>query len=74
MSKPAARPATEPSLSARAPAGSRELYLFNEIATITAHTLDLQEIAHLTLDTVLEFFRMEAGLLLVWDQMRQRLT
>ncbi len=74
MSKPAARPATDPPLSARAPAGSREICLFNEIATITAHTQDLQEIAHLTLETVLDFFRIEAGLLLVWDHNRQRLT
>ena len=57
-----------------APAGSREICLFNEIATITAHTQDLQEIAHLTLETVLDFFRIEAGLLLVWDHNRQRLT
>ncbi len=74
MSKPAARPATKPVLSAAAPAGSREICLFNEIATITAHTQDLQEIAHLTLETVMEFFRIEAGLLLVWDHNRQRLT
>ncbi len=74
MSKPAARPATGPPPTAAAPAGSREICLFNEIATITAHTQDLQEIAHLTLETVLDFFRIEAGLLLVWDHNRQRLT
>lgn len=52
----------------------REICLFNEIATITAHTLDLQEIAHLALEAVLEFFEIDAGLLLLWDHERQRLT
>ena len=52
----------------------RELHLFNQIATITAHTLDLQEIINEVLETVLEFFRIDAGLLLLWDRVRQRLT
>jgi PAS domain S-box-containing protein len=52
----------------------RELYLFNQIATITAHTLDLQEIIDAVLTEVLEFFRIEAGMLLLWDRLRQRLT
>ena len=52
----------------------RELHLFNQIATITAHTLDLQEIINEILDTVLEFFRIDAGFLLLWDPVRQRLT
>ena len=74
MSKPAARPANSQPLPSTAPEGSREICLFNEIATITARTQDLQEIAHLTLETVLEFFQVEAGLLLLWDHNRQRLT
>jgi two-component system, NtrC family, sensor kinase len=53
---------------------SREIFLFNEIATITAHTLDLQEIANLALEKVLEFFQIEAGLLLLWDHDHQRLS
>jgi PAS domain S-box-containing protein len=52
----------------------RELCLFNDIATITAHTLDLQEIATRALDAVLDFFGIGAGLLLLWDHGRQRLT
>jgi len=52
----------------------RELHLFNKIATITAHTLDLQEIANAVLASILEFFQIEAGLLLLWDRARQRLT
>jgi PAS domain S-box-containing protein len=53
---------------------SREICLFNEIATITAHTQELQEIANFTLEAVLDFFQVEAGLLLLWDHNRQRLT
>ncbi len=52
----------------------QELYLFNKIATITSHTLDLQEIINEALATVLEFLQIEAGLLLLWDRLRQRLT
>ena len=52
----------------------RELNLFNQIATITAHTLDLQEIINEVLTTVLDFFRIDAGFLLLWDPVRQRLT
>jgi len=52
----------------------RELNLFNQIATITAHTLDLQEIITEILSTVLAFFRIDAGFLLLWDPVRQRLT
>jgi PAS domain S-box-containing protein len=56
------------------PEHHRELNLFNQIATITAHTLDLQEIIDAVLNAVLEFFRVDAGLLLLWDRVRQRLT
>ena len=52
----------------------RELHLFNKIATITAYTLDLQEISNEVLSAVLEFFQIEAGLLLLWDRVRQGLT
>ncbi len=52
----------------------RELQFFNDIATITAHTLDLEEIVNKVLAVVLDFFRIEAGLLLLWDKPRQRLT
>jgi PAS domain S-box-containing protein len=52
----------------------RELYLLNQIATITAHTLDLQEIIDAVLAAVLKFFRIDAGMLLLWDRGRQRLT
>ncbi len=52
----------------------RELHLFNQIATIAAHTLDLQEIINEVLAAVLEFFHIDAGLLLLWDRARQRLT
>ena len=52
----------------------RELHLFNQIATIIAHTLDLQEIINEILETVLSFFRIDAGFLLLWDPVRQRLT
>jgi PAS domain S-box-containing protein len=52
----------------------RELHLFNQIATVTAHTLDLQEIINEVLATVLAFFHIDAGLLLLWDRVRQRLT
>ena len=52
----------------------RELTLFNQIATIIAHTLDLQEIINEILATVLKFFRIDAGFLLLWDPVRQRLT
>jgi PAS domain S-box-containing protein len=52
----------------------RELYLFSTLATITAHTLDLQEIVNQVLGAVLDFFGIEAGLLLLWDRERQRLS
>jgi PAS domain S-box-containing protein len=52
----------------------RELNLFNKIATITAHTMDLQEISNEVLAAILDFFEIEAGLLLLWDRVRQRLT
>ena len=52
----------------------RELFLFNELAIISAYAIDLQEIVDLVLESVLEFFQVEAGLLLLWDQNRQRLT
>ena len=52
----------------------RELDLFNKIATITAHTLDLQEIIDAVVAAVLEFFQIDAGLLLLWDKSRRRLT
>ena len=52
----------------------RELHLFNQIATITAQTLDLQEIVDAVLSAVLEYFRIDAGLLLLWDEVRQHLT
>jgi PAS domain S-box-containing protein len=52
----------------------RELHLFNQIATITAHTLDLQEIINEVLSAVLAFFRIDAGFLLLWDPVRRRLT
>ena len=51
----------------------RELHLFNQIATITGHTLDLQEIINKVLTEVLDFCRIDAGLLLMWDRVRQRL-
>jgi PAS domain S-box-containing protein len=52
----------------------RELSLINEIATITAHTLDLQAIVDQVLSKVMDFFQIEAGLLLLYDRERQRLT
>ncbi|MFZ5448338.1 MAG: PAS domain S-box protein [Thermodesulfobacteriota bacterium] len=52
----------------------RELHLFNQIATITAHTLDLQEIINAVLTAVLQFFHIDAGMLLLWDRVSQRLT
>jgi PAS domain S-box-containing protein len=52
----------------------RELDLFNKIATITAHTLDLEEISNGVLAAILEFFQIKAGLLLLWDRVRRRLT
>jgi PAS domain S-box-containing protein len=52
----------------------RELFLFNELALISAHTVDLQEIVDLVLEAVLDFFQVEAGLLLLWDQGQQRLS
>ncbi len=52
----------------------RELCLFNEISLITAQTLDLQEIVDLVLETTLDFFRIEAGLLLLWDGEQRRLS
>ncbi|MFZ2088789.1 MAG: PAS domain S-box protein [Desulfobaccales bacterium] len=74
MSKAAVPPSPAQRLAAAAPDHSRDIFLFNEIATITAQTLDLQEIANLALTKVLEFFQIEAGLLLLWDHDRQRLT
>ena len=74
MSEAAARPPNHHRFKSMAPDQSREIFLFNEIATITAHTLDLQDIAHLALEAVLDFFRIDAGLLLLWDPERQRLT
>ena len=58
MSEAAARPPNHHRFKSMAPDQSREIFLFNEIATITAHTLELQDIANLTLETVLEFFQI----------------
>ena len=76
MADTLARPGSSDSecLESMAQEHCREICLFNEIATITAHTLDLQDIAHLVLEAVLDFFRIEAGLLLLWDPERQRLA
>ena len=52
----------------------REFYLFNRIAAITAHSLELQEIMDQVLAAVLEFFQIKAGLLLLWNRKRQRLS
>jgi|UniRef100_A0A7C3SJM1 PAS domain S-box-containing protein len=52
----------------------RELFLFNELALISAYAVDLQEIVDLVLEAVLDFFQVEAGLLLLWDQSKQRLS
>lgn len=52
----------------------REFYLINQIATITAHSLDLQDIMNKVLAAVLEFFQIEAGLLLLWNRKKQRLS
>jgi PAS domain S-box-containing protein len=52
----------------------RELFLFNEIALISAYARDLQEIVDLVLEAVLDFFEIEAGLLLLWNQGQQRLS
>jgi PAS domain S-box-containing protein len=51
-----------------------ELTLFNEIATISSYTQDLQEIVDLILDALLDFFRIGAGILLLWDGRRRRLS
>ena len=51
-----------------------ELHLFNEIATISSYTHDLQEIVDLILETILGFFHIEAGLLLLWDNRRRQLS
>jgi len=51
----------------------RQLFLFDQIATITAHTLDLQEIIDAVLAAVLDFFQIDSGLLLLWDRDKQRL-
>jgi PAS domain S-box-containing protein len=52
----------------------REFMLINKIATIAAHSLDLQDIINKVLVAVLDFFRIEAGLLLLWNRKRQRLS
>jgi PAS domain S-box-containing protein len=52
----------------------RELSLFNELAIISAYAIDLQEIVDLVLEAVLDFFQVEAGLLLLWDQNQQWLS
>ena len=52
----------------------REFYLINKIATITAHSQDLQDIMNKVLVAVLEFFGVEAGLLLLWNRKKQRLS
>jgi PAS domain S-box-containing protein len=52
----------------------RELALFNELAIISAFAIDLQEIVNLVLESVLDFFQIEAGLLLLWDKSREHLS
>jgi PAS domain S-box-containing protein len=52
----------------------RELDLFNHIATLSAQTLDLQEVINGVLNAVLDFFQVEAGMLLFLDRVGQRLT
>ena len=52
----------------------REFHLINTIATISAHSLDLQEIMDKVLAAVLDFFQIDAGLLLLWSRKRQLLN
>ena len=52
----------------------REFHLINTIATISAHSLDLQEIMDKVLAAVLDFFQIDAGLLLLWSRKRQLLS
>jgi PAS domain S-box-containing protein len=76
MAEPTVQNAIDP-LEQQEPAEKehhRELHLFNRIATITAHTLDLQEIINAVLAATLDFFRIDAGILLLWDRLHQRLT
>ncbi|MBW2133861.1 MAG: PAS domain S-box protein [Deltaproteobacteria bacterium] len=51
-----------------------ELLLFNEIATITAQALSVQEVLDLILNRVLQFLGVSAGILLLWDQPGGRLS
>ncbi len=72
---PVRRPHRESGPPARSPRDyCPELNLFNEIASISSYSQDLQEIVDLVLEAVLDFFRIEAGLLLLWDRKRQRLS
>ncbi len=52
----------------------REFHLINKIALITAHSQDLQDIMNKVLVAVLEFFGVEAGLLLLWNRKKQSLS
>ncbi|MDD3580945.1 MAG: PAS domain S-box protein [Desulfobacca sp.] len=51
-----------------------ELLLFNEIATITAQALSVQEVIDQVLNRVLQFLGVAAGMLLLWDQPGSRLS
>lgn len=76
----AMKPEDRPPLPRRRPAGRGlrdycpELSLFNDIATISSYTHDLQEIVDLILDALLDFFQIDAGILLLWDGRRRRLS
>jgi len=52
----------------------REFYLINQIATIAAHSLDVQDLINRVLVAVLEFFGIGSGLLLLWNRRRKRLS
>jgi len=52
----------------------REFQLINRMALIAAESLDLQDLINQVLAAVLEFFGTEAGLLLLWNRRRRRLS
>lgn len=52
----------------------RELVLFNDIATIAAQSLNLEEVIDQVLDLVLYFLPAAAGLFLLWDSNLNRVT
>jgi len=55
-------------------AALRDLLLFNDIAMFSSRNLEIAELLELLLRQIMRFFRVDAGMLLLWDAKSGRLS